>query len=174
MFNHYWNLSRERNLLLIPATYYNNGTLKAAGLSWGFSTIFFYIWQISNWNEISTHNILLLLIYISRKKSTYDFSNLLKHVWKVWTKIIQIISKKKKKKIQIISQRCQVLEDTFLFEIKSQLLFLINPLRLTRNGCNFADNHLKCIFLNENIWISIKTPLKFVPRGPIDSNSALV
>ena len=32
----------------------------------------------------------------------------------------------------------------------------------------------KCIFLNENIWISIKISLKFVPKGPINNIPALV
>ena len=32
----------------------------------------------------------------------------------------------------------------------------------------------KCIFLNEIFWILIKISLKFVPKGPIDNNPALV
>ena len=40
----------------------------------------------------------------------------------------------------------------------------------------FADNILKCIFLNdfENFKISIKNSLEFVPKGPIDNIPALV
>ena len=38
----------------------------------------------------------------------------------------------------------------------------------------FADDIFKCIFLNENVWISIKISLKFVPKGPIDNILALV
>ena len=30
------------------------------------------------------------------------------------------------------------------------------------------------MFLNENLWISIKIPLKFVPKGPINNIPALV
>ena len=37
-----------------------------------------------------------------------------------------------------------------------------------------ADDIFKCLFLNGNDRISIKIPLKFVPRGPIDSKPALV
>ena len=33
---------------------------------------------------------------------------------------------------------------------------------------------LKCIFLNENVWISIQISLNFVPRGSIDKIPALV
>ena len=37
-----------------------------------------------------------------------------------------------------------------------------------------ADYILKCIFFNENAWISIKISLKFVTKGSIDNKSALV
>ena len=37
-----------------------------------------------------------------------------------------------------------------------------------------ADDIFKCLFLNENDRISIKIPLKFVPRGQIDNKPALV
>ena len=42
------------------------------------------------------------------------------------------------------------------------------------NGCHFANDIFKCIFLNENVWISIKISLKFVPQGPINNIPALV
>ena len=50
----------------------------------------------------------------------------------------------------------------------------INTLRPTQNGRHFADDIFKCIFLNENVWISIKISLKFVPKGPINKIPALV
>ena len=37
----------------------------------------------------------------------------------------------------------------------------------------FADNLFKCIFLNENVWNSIKISLKFVPKGPNNNIPAL-
>ena len=49
-----------------------------------------------------------------------------------------------------------------------------NTLRPRRNGRHFADNTFKCIFLNENVRISIKFSLKFVSKGPINNISALV
>ena len=49
-----------------------------------------------------------------------------------------------------------------------------NTLRPRQNGCLFADNVFKCIFLNENVWISITISLKFVPKGPINNIPALV
>ena len=45
---------------------------------------------------------------------------------------------------------------------------LFNTLRLIQNGRHFADNIFKCIFFNENVWISIKISLKFLPKGPIN------
>ena len=50
----------------------------------------------------------------------------------------------------------------------------VNTLRPRQNGRHFADNILKCIFLNENVWIPIEISLKFVPKGPIDNIPALV
>ena len=39
---------------------------------------------------------------------------------------------------------------------------------------HFADGIFKSIFLDENIWILIKISLKKIPKGPINSISALV
>ena len=50
----------------------------------------------------------------------------------------------------------------------------INTLRPTRNEQHFADNIFKRIFFNENVSISIKISLKFVPKGPINIIPALV
>ena len=49
-----------------------------------------------------------------------------------------------------------------------------NSLRPRQNGRRFADDTFKRIFLNENVRISIKISLKFVPKGPINNNPALV
>ena len=50
----------------------------------------------------------------------------------------------------------------------------LNTLMPRQNGCHFADDISKCIFLNENVWIPIKISLKFVPEGPINNIPALV
>ena len=49
-----------------------------------------------------------------------------------------------------------------------------NTLRPRQDGRYFADDVLKCIFLNENVWISLKIPLKFVSKGPINNIQELV
>ena len=49
-----------------------------------------------------------------------------------------------------------------------------NTLRPRQNGRLFADDIFKCIFLNENIRISNKNSLKFVPEGLINNIPALV
>ena len=51
---------------------------------------------------------------------------------------------------------------------------MFNSLRPRQNGRHFADDIFIYIFLNENIWISIKISLKFVPKGPINNIPALV
>ena len=50
----------------------------------------------------------------------------------------------------------------------------INTLRPRQNSRFFPDDIFKCIFLNENVWISIKISLKFVPKGPINNILPLV
>ena len=52
--------------------------------------------------------------------------------------------------------------------------FLVNTLKPRQNGRRFADGTFKRIFLNENIRISIKISLKFVPKSLINNNPALV
>ena len=51
--------------------------------------------------------------------------------------------------------------------------FLFNTLRPRQNGRHFANDIFKCIVLNENVWISIKISLRFVPKGPIINIPAL-
>ena len=77
----------------------------------------------------------------------------------------------------------------FLFEILKAMLpiYIPNPvlftmcfttavpfnysiiLRPRHNGRHFPDDIFKCVSLNENMQISIKIPLKFVPTGPINN-----
>ena len=50
----------------------------------------------------------------------------------------------------------------------------LNSLRSKQNGHYFADDIFKCIFLNKNVWISLKTSLKFIPTVQINNIPALV
>ena len=50
----------------------------------------------------------------------------------------------------------------------------VNTWRPRQNGRHFADDLFKCIFLKENIWISIKISLQFVPMGPINNIPILI
>ena len=50
----------------------------------------------------------------------------------------------------------------------------VNSLRPRPNRRYFADDIFKCIFLNENIWITIKFSLKFIRKGPINNIPVLV
>ena len=50
----------------------------------------------------------------------------------------------------------------------------VNILTPRQNGRHFADDILKCIFLNENVWILIVISPRFVPNGPINNMPTLV
>ena len=54
------------------------------------------------------------------------------------------------------------------------MLSLSTKLRPTQNGHHLPDDSFKWIFINENIWISSKISLKFVPWVPINRITALV
>ena len=50
----------------------------------------------------------------------------------------------------------------------------LNTLRPRQDGRHFPDDTFEWIFLNENVEMSIKISLKFIPRGPINNIPALV
>ena len=58
--------------------------------------------------------------------------------------------------------------------IKWVAVIRLNTLRPRQNGRHFPDDIFKGIFLNENVLMSIKISLKFVPKGPINNIPALV
>ena len=49
-----------------------------------------------------------------------------------------------------------------------------NTLRPRQNGRHFTDDIFKCIFLNENVSISIEISPKIVPKYPINNIPSLV
>ena len=50
----------------------------------------------------------------------------------------------------------------------------INTLKSRQHGRYFADDTFKRIFLNENVIISIKISMKFIPKSPINNIPAMV
>ena len=65
------------------------------------------------------------------------------------------------------------------FEDKVPLVFvdgypIFTILWQKQYGCHFPHGIFNCIFLNENVWITIKISLKFVSVGSINNISALV
>ena len=57
--------------------------------------------------------------------------------------------------------------------MRSKTMDTLNTLRPGQHGRHFADDGLRCISLNENVWILIKISLKFVPGGSINNNPTL-
>ena len=52
-----------------------------------------------------------------------------------------------------------------------EFIKVVNTSKPRQNGHHFVDDIFKCIFLNENIWISTNISLKFVPKGQINIGS---
>ena len=86
----------------------------------------------------------------------------------MFTYICGDYSNKPKKLIPWIQRQC------FEFKHADFERTSVNTLRPRQNGRRFTDDTFKCIFLNENVRISIKISLKFVPKGPIHINLAFV
>ena len=49
----------------------------------------------------------------------------------------------------------------------------VEHIEAEKNSRHFPDDIFKCIFFNENVWISPQISLKFVPRGPINNIPSL-
>ena len=95
-----------------------------------------------------------------------------------WFRFLRIIIKTNFPYIGIIKMKGSCKSLSCLYKCTPVLIRLhlnvFNTLRPRQNGRHFADDILKCIFLNENVWIPIAISLKFVPKGPIDNIPALV
>ena len=70
----------------------------------------------------------------------------------------------------IRSHRCSKRSAISVSEIHS----FLNTLRSRQDGRHFPDDIFKCIFVNGNWCILITISLKYVRKGPIYNNSALV
>ena len=80
--------------------------------------------------------------------------------------------------LKFLKQWCFIWIDAFCpssFKVHmSPSSYCFNSLRLRQIGRHFPDDIFKYILLNENVWISIKISLKFVPKGPINNIPLLV
>ena len=59
-------------------------------------------------------------------------------------------------------------------DLPTSLAHCLTHLPLDKMAAILADFILKCIFLNEKVWLLTKISLKFVLEGPIDNSPALV
>ena len=66
------------------------------------------------------------------------------------------------------------LESCAIDQLIATQILPLNTLRPRQNGRHFPDDTFKRIFVNENVRISIKISLKFVPKGPINKIPAFV
>ena len=116
-------------------------------------------------HAISIHNVELISMVLGQLRTKIFFclqtTTLVNEItlWKKWSSYVRVKG---------LSSVMKETVDLF------QHFTLLNTLRTRQNGRHFADDIFKCIFFNENVWIPIKTSLKFVPKGPINNIPALV
>ena len=138
----------------------------------------------TNWNILSFW-LLAKPTSSNIKMVSFPFHKLDSHItyekWGMWNLCLQVITGKDctlglmKLDQHIISQCWQKCNWIGIPQIAGNLnTRALNTLRLRRHGCHSSDDIFKCIYLNENVWISIKISLNFVPKGPINNIPALV
>ena len=91
---------------------------------------------------------------------------------------------------QRLGHRCRINVDLIVFVIWDEVRISVSihaprlwlscyigycdTLEPRQHGRHFPDNIFKCIFKNENVWISVKISLEFIPTGPINNIPAMV
>ena len=73
------------------------------------------------------------------------------------------------KSSQCWKQRSILVQSWLLYTANMKTWFILTHWGPDKMDAIFSDDIFKCIFLNVNIWISIKFSLKFVCKGPIDN-----
>ena len=127
------------------------------------------VWEALH-SHIQKFSITFPLFFLPEKANTYKFMRWIKpriieyFVFCLWDACVFC----RNHHWQQTTQTCM-----FPHPLSGLPLFIIT-LRLRQNGRFFADDIFRYIFLNENVWISIKISLKFVPNGLINNIPALV
>ena len=63
---------------------------------------------------------------------------------------------------------------TFSYRSEQSVDVILTHWGRDKNGRHLPDDIFKCIFVNKNVWISLKISLKFVPKGLTNNTPALV
>ena len=75
----------------------------------------------------------------------------------------------------MLNWACQPVEHWPLLRLLNLIpTHLVNVCHPGQHGCHFADTIFRCIFMNEKFCIAVQTSLKFVPKGLLDNNPALI
>ena len=112
----------------------------------------------------------LYLVYCDSLYNSLKYHNHINLIGILWS-----LPERRKESLKFIEFKCQeTIQLYLLFGCRDSSKLVFNTLRPRQDGCHFPGDIFKCIFLNENLWISIKISLKFVLKGPINNIPALV
>ena len=117
--------------------------------------------EMISWNAFLADEI-----YICLAKSSVSFSRLAPDISSIWKYT-------KRKSRDYVSGIWELIKISVNATSLSHYLHtdILNTLR--QNDRHFADV-FKCIFFDRSVWLSIKMPLKFLPKGPINNKPILV
>ena len=103
-------------------------------------------------------------------QNLFDIDHRLDISFCIWIQKLSFLFCRQKVHITILTSFFLIDE---IAEFCHKVIF-INTLRSRQNGRHFPNDIFKCIFFSENVWISFKISLRFVPNGPINNIPALV
>ena len=111
---------------------------------------------ISNYQP---HDCLLNRLF-RRRQRKHQSSTSLAFVWGIHRWLVNSLHK------WSVMRKMSPFDDVIMWVVLARLSMKkdVNTLRPRKNVWQFADNILKCHYLNENAWNSIIILLKFVPR----------
>ena len=129
-------------------------------------------WNSSQSTIIFVQNI--VLVFVSSAKVSHFIQNSMHYPWVCVMKWVYVINCNRIIKLSFLNNGVMQLSILLLIVYEYRFSVVINSSLPGQNVRHNADDIFKCIFLNENLCISIEISLKFVAKGPISNIPALV
>ena len=118
-------------------------------------SLIFILWSLNEFNEIN--NILGTNLKVKYQNNVF------------WVTFYKRLTPRIKTFSWNVVSDCE-----WCHHVYSATRSVLNILKPRQNGRHFPDDISKCIFVNENVWISLKTWVTFVPKVRLNNIPSLV
>ena len=121
-----------------------------------------------------------------RRSQVFLLMSVFMEIWSMFVEMLQVVHKTSEIRRLVCNANTGVVDRLAMQGARSSRAssaychinwpgsWTVNSLRPGQDRRHFADNIFKCIFVNENVWISLRISLKFVPKFRINNIPALV